>query len=545
MPEYDVLVVGGGVAGLRAVLTAQEAGVRVALISKTHPVRSHAAASPGGFNAALSAEDSDALHVKDSAEAGRGLCETEVLTLLCREAPHEALRLDFLGVPLTRNDAGAFALRRLNGSRTARAVFAADFTGHVVLHTLYEQTLKMQIPVFDEWQVISLIVDEGRCRGVLALEQRTGNLAAFMASVVILATGGAGRVYQRSTASRSCTGDGMSLAYRAGLRLVDMEMVQYHPLGFHAHRAFASEATLAEGAMLCDAAGQPVLQVNSSLLRDSLCRTMVETGREARAGSSFLLDMRPVSRHVRVSRFQYLQRIANELVGIELAQEPLPVRPIAHRLLGGIETTLDGATSMPGLFATGECAWQGVHGANGLAGNTLTASVVLGQRAGAVAATHTKVMKPMPVSASLVKDQHARVEAIFARPTSEDTVAKISHELAVLMDEHVGIVRNSEGLAAAARELTALKTRYAHVGLRHHGKMYNAELTSFFELASLLDVAEVVITAAQTRKESRGVHYRTDFPLANDSAWQCHTLISQRVNSPQVETRPVNASLSS
>jgi succinate dehydrogenase/fumarate reductase flavoprotein subunit len=255
--------------------------------------------------------------------------------------------------------------------------------------------------------------------------------------------------------------------------------------------------------------------------------------------------MRRVSRNVRASRFQYLQRIANELVGVELEQERLPVRPIAHRLLGGIETTVDGATAMPGLFATGECTWQGVHGANGLAGNTLTASVVLGQRAGAAAATHTKAMKPMPVSESLVKDQHARVEAIFARPTSEDTVAKISHELAVLMDEHVGIVRNSEGLAAAARELTALKTRYAQVGLRHHGKMYNAELTSFFELASLLDVAEVVITAAQTRKESRGVHYRTDFPLANDSAWQCHTLISQRVNSPQVETRPVNASLSS
>jgi succinate dehydrogenase / fumarate reductase flavoprotein subunit len=195
MPECDILVVGGGGAGLRVALAAQEAGARVTILSKTHPVRSHGAASPGGCNAALSPEDSVAQHAQDNAEAGRGLCETDALTMLCREAPQEVLRLDHLGVPFARSHDGTLTLRQLNGSRRPRAVFAADFTGHVVLHTLYEQILKMQIPVFDEWQVISLIVDKGRCRGVLALEQRTSNLAAFVASVVILATGGAGRVY--------------------------------------------------------------------------------------------------------------------------------------------------------------------------------------------------------------------------------------------------------------------------------------------------------------------------------------------------------------
>jgi succinate dehydrogenase / fumarate reductase flavoprotein subunit len=182
-----------------------------------------------------------------------------VLEILCNEAPQEALRLDHLGVPFARSSSGTLALRQLNGSRTPRAVFAADFTGHVVLHTLYEQLLKAQIPIYDEWQGTSLIIDEGQCHGVLALEQRTSNLAPFAAQAVILATGGAGRVYQRSTASRSCTGDGLSLAYRAGVPLVDMEMVQYHPLGFHAHRVFASEATLSEGAVLFDTEGQPVL----------------------------------------------------------------------------------------------------------------------------------------------------------------------------------------------------------------------------------------------------------------------------------------------
>jgi len=539
MPEYDVLVVGGGVAGSCAALAAQEAGARVAIVSKTHPVRSHAA-SPGGFNASLSPQDSPAQHVRDSADAGAGLCELNVLEILCNEAPQEALRLDHLGVPFARSSSGTLALRQLNGSRTSRTVFAADFTGHVVLHTLYEQLLKAQIPIYDEWQVTSLIIDEGQCHGVLALEQRTSNLAPFAAQAVILATGGAGRVYQRSTASRSCTGDGLSLAYRAGVPLVDMEMVQYHPLGFHAHRVFASEATLSEGAVLFDTGGQPVLQSNGLLLRDSLCRTIAQATREECAGRSFLLDMRPLGKHAIASRFQYLQRIANELAGVALDREPLPVRTLAHRLLGGIETETDGTTAIPGLFATGECAWQGVHGANALAGNTLTASVVFGRRAGAAAAAHAKATRPLPVLEAIVKDQHAHLEAIFSRQAGEDTVVKISHELAAVMDAHVGLVRESSGLAVAAKELAALKSRYAQVGLRHHGKMYNAELIAFFELASLLDAAEAVITAAQMRKESRGVHYRSDFPMPNDYGSRQHTVVSQGANGPLVATRPVN-----
>jgi succinate dehydrogenase / fumarate reductase, flavoprotein subunit len=544
MPEYDVLVVGGGVAGLRAALAAQEAGARVALISKTHPVRSHGAASPGGFNAALSPRDSAAQHTQDSADAGAGLCEFNSLEALCGEAHQEALHLDHLGVPLTRTSDGTLALRQLNGSRAPRAVFAADFTGHVVLHTLYEQLLKVQIPLYDEWLVTSLVVDHGQCQGVLALELRTGAVAAFAAPAVILATGGAGRLYRRSTASRSCTGDGMSLAYRAGLRLVDMEMVQYHPLGFRAHRAFASEATLTEGALLCDSAGQPVLPPNGLFTRDSFCRVMAETNKEQRSDNCLFLDLRPLGKDVITSRFQYLHRVARDLAGVEIDHDPLPVRPLAHRLLGGVDTMLDGATALPGLFAAGECAWLGVHGANALTGNTLTASVVFGRRAGATAAAYAQAARPTSLPESIEKDQHARVDAIFSRQSGEFTVARISHELAALMDEHVGLVRDGGGLAAAAERLIALKAHYARVGLRHHGKIYNAELVTFFELAALLDVAEAVITAAQARKESRGVHQRSDFPLLNDRDWRQHTLVSYGVNGPRVETRPVNSSLS-
>ncbi|MBI3246090.1 MAG: FAD-binding protein [Deltaproteobacteria bacterium] len=544
MPEYEVLVVGGGVAGLRAALAAHETGVRVALLSKTHPVRSHDSASPGGFNAALSPEDSAEHHAQDSADAGAGLCEVNALKAFCEEAAQEALCLDHLGAPFNRTSEGMLALRRLNGSRAPRAVFAADFTGHVVLHTLYEQLLKAQIPTYDEWLVTSLIVDQGQCQGVVALELRTGKLEAFAAPAVLLATGGAGRLYQRSTASRSCTGDGMSLAYRAGLRLVDMEMVQYHPLGFRAHRAFASEATLTEGALLCDTAGQPVLPPNGPFTRDSFCRVMAETNRGQGDAGCLLLDLRPLGKDVIASHFQYLHRIARDLAGVEIDHDPLPVRPLAHRLLGGVETTLDGSTALPGLFAAGECAWLGVHGANALAGNTLITSVVFGRRAGAAAAAYAQAARPTLWPESIVKDPQACVDAIFSRQAGELTVARISHELAALMDEHVGLVRDGGGLAAAAERLTALKERYARVGLRHHGKIYNAELVAFFELASLLDVAEAVIMAAQARKESRGVHQRSDFPLPNDKEWRQHTLVSHGVNGPIVETRPVNSHLS-
>jgi succinate dehydrogenase/fumarate reductase flavoprotein subunit len=544
MPESEVLVVGGGVAGLRAALAAKEAGARVALLSKTHPLRSHSAASPGGLNAALDPEDSTEIHVRESAHAGGNLCDLSALAAMCREAPQEAVRLDRWGAPFNRNADGQLATRRLNVGKAPRAVFAADFTGHVVLHTLYEQALKEQIPTYDEWVVTSLLIEEGQCRGVLALELRTGQLAAFTAPAVILATGGAGRLYRRSTASQSCTGDGMSLAYRAGVRLVNMEMVQYHPLGFPTRRAFASEATLAEGAMLHAKAGQPVFQVNDPLTRDYLSRFMVAKIKEQGGDDCLFLDLRPLGTEALSSRFSHLCRIAKDLANIKLDQESLPVRPLAHRLLGGIEATLDGATSLPGLFACGECACPGTHGANALAGNALTANVVFGRRAGAAAAIHARAASPLSAADSRLREEQQRLAALFSRNAAEDTVTQIYRHLSTLMDEHVGLVRDENGLTAAAQELAVLKQRHDRVGLRHQGKVYNTELLSLLELGSLLDVAEAVIAAARTRKESRGVHQRNDFPMTNDEEWRQYTCVSRGNGDPTVETRPVTSHLS-
>lgn len=540
MSEYDVLVVGGGVAGLRAALAAKQEGMNVALLSKTHPLRSHSATSPGGLNAAFGAEDSWEKHQRDTIEAGGDLCDLTALAVMCREAPQEVLHLDHLGVPFNRNAGGRLERRRLNGSSAPRAVFASDFTGHVVLHTLYEQYLQAGIAAYNEWQVTALVIDGGVCHGVLALELRTGKLAAFAAPAVILATGGAGRLYDPSTASLSCTGDGMSLAYRAGVPLQDMEMVQYHPLGFRAHRAFASEATLVEGAVLRDQTGQPVLQAHDALTRDRLCRLLAERGAERGVDGCCLLDMRSLGRDAIASRFTTLERAARELAGVPLDQEPLPVRPLMHRVLGGIETDPEGATTVPGLFAAGECACPGVHGANALAGNALTASVVFGGRAGMAAAVYARATRLLHVAYARLQDGQQHLESIFSRQPTDDTVVRIIYDLAVLMTEKVGLVRDDAGLSAATERLVTLKERHARVGLRHHGKMFNHELSTFLELGSLLDVAEAVIAAAQARKESRGVHYRRDFPTSNEREWRKHTLVLHGSESPIVEIRPLN-----
>jgi fumarate reductase flavoprotein subunit len=251
--------------------------------------------------------------------------------------------------------------------------------------------------------------------------------------------------------------------------------------------------------------------------------------------------MRSLGKDVIASRFTTLERAARELAGVPLDQEPLPVRPLMHRLLGGIETDPDGATTVPGLFAAGECACPGVHGANALAGNALTASVVFGRRAGLAVAAYARATRLLHVAYARLHDGQQHLESIFSRQSADDTVTRIIHDLAVLMAEKVGLVRDGAGLSAAAEGLVTLKERYARVGLRHHGKMFNHELSAFLELGSLLDVAMAVITAAQTRKESRGVHYRRDFPVSNDEGWRKHTFVLHGTESPISEIRPVNA----
>ena len=535
MPKYDVLIVGGGVAGLQAALAAKHAGVRVALLSKTHPLRSHSATSSDGLNAAFTSDDSWQQHAQDTIQAGAGLCDHTAVEEMCRAASDDMIRLDHTGVPFNRNTEGKLDRWTLGGHTSSRTVFSADMTGHAVLNTLYEQCIREEIPGHEEWLTTSLVVEDGICRGVLALELGTGKLDAFSASAVVLATGGTGRVYAPSTASQSCCGDGMSLAYRAGLSLRDMEMVQYHPLGFCERAAFASEGALDEGAVLCNTDGQPLLQTNDLPLRDALCRSL------ASAGDGVALDFRSLDKERIGARFLYLERAASEMAGISLDAAPLPVMPRMHRVLGGIQTDTSGATAISGLFAAGECASPGVHGANALTGNALTASVVFGRRAGSAAADYASNTSPQAIADSALQDAQRTLEAIFSRSVSGDTVVTIQRALASTMAEHVGLVRDEAGLREAARCVADLQARYAQVGLRHHGKMYNHELLSFYELGALLDVAGAIVTAAQERQESRGVHHRSDFPATNDTEGPYHSFVTRGPDGPVLTTSPVNA----
>ena len=535
MPEYDVLIVGGGVAGLRAALAAKHAGVQVALLSKTHPLRSHSATSSDGLNAAFGNEDSWQQHAQDTIRAGAGLCDHAAVEEMCRAASDELIHLDHIGVPFNRNAEGKLDRWALGGHTSPRTAFSADMTGHAVLNTLYEQCIREEIPGHEEWLATSLVVEDAICRGVLALELGTGKLEAFSASAVVLATGGAGRVYAPSTASQSCCGDGMSLAYRAGLGLRDMEMVQYHPLGFCDRAAFASEGALGEGAVLCSPDGQPIFQADNLPLRDALCRSL------ASAGDNAALDFRSLGKERIGARFLYLERAANDMAGISLDSAPLPVMPRMHRVLGGIETDTNGATAVSGLFAAGECASPGVHGANSLTGNALTASVVFGRQAGSAAAAHVSNTSPQALADLVLQDARHTLEALFSRPASEDTVVTIQRTLASVMAEQVGLVRDETGLREAARCVSDLQTRYTQVGLRHHGKMYNHELLSFYELGALLDVAGAIVAAAQERQESRGVHHRRDFPAPNDAEGQHHSLVTRGPDGPSLTTSPVNA----
>jgi succinate dehydrogenase/fumarate reductase flavoprotein subunit len=315
---------------------------------------------------------------------------------------------------------------------------------------------------------------------------------------------------------------------------MDMEMVQYHPFGFRDRATFASEGALGDGAILCDEAGQPVLSTHGLPLRDELCRSLAAL--TARA----VLDFRALGKERISARFFYLARVANELADISLDKEPLPIQPRMHRILGGIQTDLSGATAVLGVFAAGECASPGVHGANAMAGNALTAGVIFGRRAGTAATAYAQAAPSCGIADTLLGDTERELEVVFSRPSSEDTVVKIYRELAAKMADKVGLVRDETGLQDAAQCVAALKTRYTQVGLRHRGKLYNHELLTWYELGSLLDVAQAVVVAAQARKESRGVHQRGDFPTTNDTEWRQHSLVTAGPAGPIFATSPVN-----
>lgn len=508
------------------------------LLSKVHPLRTNTGVAQGGLNAPLAPDDSAERFAEDTLAAGDGLCDTDVVQTFAQEARREVIWAEQMGAPFNRDAEGRLDRRRFGSNSKNRTVYADDWTGHVVLQVLHEQFQRARVSAFDEWFVTSLLVDEGVCFGAIALGLRSGALEVFVAPSVVLATGGFTRLYAPSTASIGTTGDGQSLAFGAGAALRDMEMVQFHPTVFPGgHGLLITEAALSEGAQILDTKGQPISV--AGLPRHEMCRAILDTLRNASGTPS--LDATGLGSERVTERLPQTREIVRAVAGLDIAKEPVPIRPAAHRPMGGIETDIDGVTSLAGLFAAGECACNGLNGAGRLAGNTLTEAFVFGRRAGEAAAAYAKDTGRKDSAQARLNDEEKRLSSLTGGDSSGDSAGKIHAELAILMDERVGLNREATGLSQAVTQIHELKERCSRLSLKNSSRVYNYELSGYLEVGAMLNIAEVVALAAQARTESRGSHRRSDFPDKDDAQWRVHTVARLVQGAPQLDKKPVVA----
>jgi len=537
MQDFDVLVIGGGAAGLRAAIAAKRAGASVALISKTHPLRSNSGLTQGGLNAPLGKDDSPESFAEDTLAAGDGLCERSVVQSFAQEAAKEVLWLEQMGVPFNRDKDGRIDRRRFGSNSLSRSCYADDRTGHIVLNVLYEQFQRLAIPAFEEWFVTSLAVDGETCVGATALGLRSGKLDSFAARAVVLATGGLTRMYVPSTVSIGTTGDGQALAYLCGARLMDMEMVQFHPTVFPKGQGLLiTEATLGSGAQIVNQQGVAI-QIEKEAPRSRLCLSISQAAQNG-AGSAFL-DLKPIGKEKILSSFPQTHELLRSVAGLDCTKDLVPIHPVAHRPMGGIEANATGETSIAGLFAVGECACNGLNGAGRLAGNTLTEAVVFGKKVGDAGAAYAKSAAKKNFPEAKLADEEKRIAVLISGDSSQDSLDKLHADLGRLMNEKVGLVRDAGGLQEALDSITKLKERHQKMKVRNAGKIYNFALTMHLEVGSMLTLAEVIARSAQARTESRGAHCRKDFPAADNANWKNHTIAKLSQGSVQIEKKPV------
>jgi fumarate reductase flavoprotein subunit len=560
----DVLVVGGGGAGLRAAIAVAETHprLRVAVISKVYPMRSHTVSAEGGAAAVIKAGDTLDEHAYDTISGGDWLCDQDAVEAFVREAPQEMLRLEHWGCPWSREPDGHVAVRPFGGMKVERTWFAADKTGFHMLHTLFQTTLKYDgIERYDECFVTRLLMDDGRCQGVVAIELATGRVLAITAKAVILCTGGCGKVFPFTTNANIKNGDGMALAYRAGAPLKDMEFVQYHPTGLPFTGILITEAARAEGGWLLNKDGyrylqdydlgkpepKPVLRSMELGPRDRLSQCFVkeqEKGRtrEGPYGHYVHLDIRHLGEKLIDRKLPFVRELCLKYVGIDPVTEMIPVRPVVHYMMGGVHTDIDAATPVPGLYAAGEAACVSINGANRLGSNSLTEILVFGARAGKAAAAFASTQPdPGPAVAAQAHDEQQRLEATFLRKTGgTERIATLRTEMHRIMEESAGIYRTKIALEEGAKKLADLQERARDLALDDSSYTFNTELTAALELSYMLDVAETIVQAALERRESRGSHQRTDYPKRDDEQYLAHSL-AYRVEGgpPRIEYHPV------
>ncbi len=555
IPKHDVLLVGGGGAGLRAAIAASETyeGADIGVVSKVYPMRSHTVSAEGGTAAVMREDDSLDLHAYDTIKGSDFLGDQDVVEAFVKEAVDEVIQLEHWGCPWSRDKDGRISVRAFGGMSVKRTLYAADKTGFHMLHALFQTSLKYDaITRYDEWFVTSLLVEDGNLCGVTALNIRSGGIYAIAAKSVIICTGGAGKIFPFTTNAAIKNGDGMSLAYRIGCPLKDLEFVQYHPTGLPGTGILMTEASRGEGGHLVNSKGERYLgeYVPGKMElgpRDILSRSFLFEQRKGNTfegpdGSYVHLDLRHLGEKVIDEKLPFVRELTRNYVGIDPVYEPIPVRPVVHYCMGGVHTDICGATPIPGLYAAGEAACVSLNGANRLGSNSLTECLVFGARAGQSAAQYAADTDfvDSDLLGKMARDEQKRIETqFFGDNNGKERVAHIRDDLRATMEEGAGIFRTEDALKATCETIRTLKERYEHVVIDDHSRVFNTELVNALELGYMLDVAEGLAHAALLRRESRGSHARSDHEERDDENFLKHSLAYQTDGAPRIEYLPV------
>jgi succinate dehydrogenase / fumarate reductase flavoprotein subunit len=548
-PHYQILVVGGGLGGLRTAVEAHANGRSVAVISKVYPMRSHSGAAQGGINAALGNhpeghDDSWQRHSFDTIKGSDYLADQPRAQILARDAPARVLEMEHWGVYFSRFSDGHIAQRPFGGAGFPRTCYAADRTGHHLLHTLWEQCLKREIPFYNEWLMTRLVVHEGRVAGVVALHIPSGALQPFAADAVVVAGGGHGRIYAKSTNAYINTGSSTAAAYVAGAPLEDMAFVQFHPTTLYGTNILITEGVRGEGGHLLNVEGERFMEryaprVMELAPRDIVARAIQTEVSQGRGfadpeGGYVHLDIRHLGADLIKTRLPGIRQIALDFAGVDPIESPIPVQPGQHYSMGGLACDENGETPLAGLFAVGECSCISVHGANRLGGNSLLETIVFGKRAGERAAelsqdggeagTHRALEKALEGERTKLADLRTR--------SSDERQVAIRRRLQQVMTEKVGIFRAEGPLTEAVAEIAELKERYRHVGLDHKGESFNYDLVDTLELGGMLELAEATALTALKRTECRGSHWRVDHLGRDDERWLKHSMATHNRDGP-------------
>ena len=548
MLEHDVLIIGAGLAGMRAAIAAQANGANTAIISKVHPVRSHSNAAQGGINAALTDRGDDwEDHAYDTVKGSDFLGDQDAIEVMCKSAGRSLIDMEHMGVTFNRDDEGKLGTRAFGGQRRARTFFVGDFTGQALLHVMFEQLIKSGIRSYEEWFVTGLIQEDGQVCGVTALEIRTGQIYAIRAKTVIFATGGLGRTFAPSTNALIVTGDGMALAYNAGAGLMDMEMVQYHPTTLQGSGVLISEAARGEGAYLLDKNGDRFMEKYAPNMMELASRDVVSRAEqtEINAGNGvdgcMFLDCRHLGESLIMEKLSQIREIGIDLIGVDMITDPVPIRPGMHYIMGGIKTDIDGLTNVPAVYAAGECACVSVHGGNRLGANSLLDTIVCGERSGNHAAAASRDVDYVEFDVdAVVKKEEERLQGILDRPQNGDRVGAIRLDMGQSLNNNLAVYRNQAGMEETLRDMTGLKERYASVPVDNKGNVFNTDLIFSLELGFMMDCASAVTVSALDRKDSRGAQARTDFPDRDDENWMKHVVVKKGEVGPEISYLPVS-----